>query len=161
ETDDGLSPPDPRFGVPIALAVAAYQRCIQILSTAYDGILRDPLQARQRMVGMQALIHAVQDSFSAAHADREAEGRGPIVHLLSWTLIDWPTYWRLGRRHFPPAIHHAASDKRDTEYLLPDARTPDGRDCREIFNPYAVPESCLSARGLAATDAVFDLFVLT
>src|SRR5262245_28118342 len=88
ETADGLSPLDPQLGVPRALATTAYSRCVMLLGVAFDGLLRDPKLAQRRLVGTYALMHAIQDSFSAAHAARDRQGR--IVHLLSWKLIDWP-----------------------------------------------------------------------
>jgi hypothetical protein len=161
KTSDGLTAVDPRLGVPVGLATDAYRRCARLLSTAYEGILRDPRLANVRLVGMYALMHAVEDSFSAAHTDREQNGAGGIVHLLSWKLIDWPAYFRRGIWSFPPATVHAVSDARDYRYLREGARAPDGRPCDEIFNPYAVPESCLSDRARAAVGAVTDLLVLT
>jgi hypothetical protein len=159
KTSDGLSPIDPRLGVPGALATTAYDRCMSILAAALGGILRDPQLASWRLVGMYAVMHALEDSFSAAHATRDPQRH--IVHLLSWKLIDWPRYLLRGIHSFPPATHHAVSDPRDAEYLLPDARDPDGRRCAEIGNPYAVPESCLTDRARAAVSAVSDLLVLT
>jgi hypothetical protein len=159
ETDDGFSPIDPRFGVPAGLVTTAYTRCVAILGAAYDGLLRDPALARTRLVGTYALIHAIEDSFSAAHVARDDQGR--IVHLLSWTLIDWPGYLARGTLSFPAAIHHAITDHRDTEYLRVDGTTGDGRRCAELHNPYAVPEACLTPRARAAADAVEDFLVLT
>jgi hypothetical protein len=161
QTSDGLTPVDPRLGVAVGLATEAYRRCMRLLSTAYEGILRDPRFANWHLVGMYALMHAVEDSFSAAHTDREQDGAGGIVHLLSWKLIDWPAYFKRGMWSFPPATVHAVSDKRDYEWLRASARAPDGRPCDEIFNPYAVPEACLTDRARAAVSAVEDLLVLT
>ena len=45
-TEDGLSPPDPRTGVPGALATTAYLRCIRVAGQVFDGILRDPAPGR-------------------------------------------------------------------------------------------------------------------
>src|SRR4051812_20235284 len=115
QTVDGLSAPDPRLGVPAALVTDAYSRCVTIVGAVFDGILRDPRLASQRLAGMYVLMHAIQDSFSAAHAARDDQGR--IVHLMSWTLIDWPTYLVHGRGAFPSRTHHATSDRRDAEYL--------------------------------------------
>ncbi|HEY7371240.1 MAG TPA: hypothetical protein VIF57_03610 [Polyangia bacterium] len=159
ETDDGFSPIDPRFGVPAALVTTAYSRCVAILGAAYDSLLRDPALARTRLVGTYALIHAIQDSFSAAHVARDDQGR--IIHLLSWTLIDWPGYLARGTLSFPAAIHHAITDDRDADYLRADATLADGRRCAELGNPYAVPEACLTPRARAAVDAVEDFLVLT
>src|SRR6478672_4885689 len=75
ETDDGLTPPDARTGLPAALGTAAYRRCVMVLGAAFDGLLRDPAQARTRLVGTYALMHAIQDSFSAAHVARDGDGR--------------------------------------------------------------------------------------
>ena len=159
ETADGLSTMDAQLGVPLALATTAYLRCVAILGQAYDGILRDPRLAAWRVTGMYALIHAVTDSFSAAHAARDERGR--IVHLLSWTLIDWPRYLIRGVTDFPATTHHAVHDHRDADYLRAGGRTEDGRPCHELHNPYAVPETCLTERALAAVAAVEDLLVMT
>jgi hypothetical protein len=158
ETRDGLTPPDPRLGVPVGLATTAYTRCIDGLGAALDGLLRDPGLANHRLVGIYAVIHAVQDSFSPAHVARDERHR--IVHLNSWTLLDWPAYFWRGLHSFPPATHHAITDDRDGGFLWEDGRTPDGRRCKDIHNGYAVPESCLTPLGRAAVDAVVDLLVL-
>jgi len=158
ETEDALSPPDPRTGVPTALATAAYRRCVMVLGAVFDGLLRDPARARTRLVGTYALLHAIQDSFSAAHVARDGDGR--ISHLLSWTLIDWPAYLARGTMTFPTATHHAVFEPRDADYLRPDALTDDGRRCADLHNPYALPEACLTANARAAVDAVVDFLVL-
>jgi len=159
ETSDGLSAPDPRLGVPVEMATTAYRRCVAILGAAFDGILRAPRQQQERLVGMYALMHAVQDSFSAAHTARDEQGR--ILYLLSWTLIDWPSYFAHGRASFPAATHHAITDRRDGDFLRPDGVTADGARCADLHNPYAVPESCLTPRARAAADAIVDLLALT
>ena len=155
-TQDALSPPDPRTGVPTGLA-AAYNRCATIAGLAFEGILRNPRRANWRLVGTYALMHGIEDSFSAAHVVRDDRGR--IVHLLSWTLIDWPAYFRRGLFAFPPATHHAVSDARDHDYLRADARTEAGARCDALANPYAVPESCLTPRALLAVAAIEDLLI--
>jgi hypothetical protein len=156
-TSDALSPVDPQRGVAQALGTDAYRRCVELAGVVFDLIVRDPRHANWRAAGAYALIHAIEDSFSAAHAERDQ--RWNIVHLLSWTLIDWPSYFWAGRFSFPPATHHAISDARDLEYLRPGARTNDGRPCEEPSNPYAVPESCLSVRTRLAVSAVEDLLI--
>jgi hypothetical protein len=158
ETADGLSPPNPVTGIPGALETTAYTRCVAGLGVALEGIARDPLLARARLVGAYALMHAVEDSFSAAHAARDADGR--IEHLLSWKLLDWPTYRRRGLSGFPAATHHGVTDERDSDYLRKDGRADDGTPCADLPNPYAVPESCLTPRARAAAAAVADLLVL-
>src|SRR4029078_12446849 len=147
-TDDGLSPADPRFGVPGELVANASPRCVLLAGLAFDGILTDPHLASWRLVGAYALIHALEDSFSAAHVDRDADFK--IIHLLSWTLIDWPYEILHGkpRKGFPAATHHAATDDGDYEYLRASERGPDGRACDAYLHPYAVPEVCLTPRAL-------------
>jgi hypothetical protein len=158
QTTDALSPVDPRAGVPGALATTAYVRCVTIFGSAFDGILRDPLLAHWRLAGTYVLMHGIEDSFSAAHAERDEQLR--VRHLLSWTLIDWPRYLTRGIRAFPAGTHHAVTDHRDADYLRPRARGPDGRACDAGVHPYAVPEACLTPRALAAVDAITDLLVL-
>jgi hypothetical protein len=156
-TSDAMSPIDPRLGVPVALATTAYSRCIRIAGVVFDGILRDPQLAQWRMVGTYVLMHAIEDSFSAAHVDRDAHFN--VVHLLSWTLIDWPVSFIHGRASFPAPTHHAVTDARDGDYVRGDARTADGRACRDIHHPYAYPDECLTERAKAATDAVVDYLI--
>lgn len=159
ETADGLSAPDPRLGVPAAMATTAYHRCVKILGAAFDGILRNPRLTEVRLVGMYALMHGVQDSFSAAHVARDDQGR--ILYLMSWTLIDWPSYLLHGRASFPAATHHAITDRRDGDFLRRDGVAADGTRCADLHNPYAVPELCLTPRAGAAVSAIADLLVLT
>ncbi len=156
---DGLTQIDPRFGVPGGLATAAYLRCVRVVGAVFDGILRDPHLADWRLAGTYVLIHAIEDSFSAAHVDRTPHFE--IVHLLSWTLIDWPIYALRGHWGFPASTHHAVSDHRDADYVRWDALTKDGRPCRDLHHPYAFPEECLTDRAKAAASAVVDLLVLT
>ena len=156
-TDDALTALDPRTGAPAALVTEAYQRCVRIAGAAFDLILRDPQLAHWRLAGTYALMHALQDSFSAAHVNRTP--RFEIVHLLSWTLIDWPRYAIHGRWGFPDATHHAITDLRDAEDVLWDARSRDGRACRDFHQPYAFPEECLTERARAAVDTVVDYLV--
>jgi hypothetical protein len=159
QTADSVSPIDPRFGVPGALVTTAYTRCVEVAGLVFDGILRDPYLASWRMAGSYVLIHAIEDSFSAAHIDRDAHFG--VVHLLSWTLIDWPSYLWHGHWSFPPETHHAVTDPRDYEYVRWDEHARDGTVCRDFHNPYAVPEECLTDRALAAVAAVEDFLVLT
>jgi hypothetical protein len=156
-TSDGLTPPDPRVGVPAALVTVAYQRCVRVLGAAFDLILRDPQLAQWRLAGTYALMHALQDSFSAAHVRRTPHFE--IEHLLSWTLIDWPRALWHGRARFPAETHHAITDRRDAEAVRADAYAHDGRACSDFRNPYAFPEDCLTERGSAAADAVVDFLV--
>jgi hypothetical protein len=158
-TADGLTPLDAALGVPRALASDAYNRCASTAGAVFAEILRDPVLAQSRLAGMYVLMHAIEDSFSAAHVARDERFR--IVHLLSWTLIDWPAYARHGRFSFPPATHHAVTDKRDYAYLRSEGSARDGHPCKAFHNPYAVPEECLTDRARAAIDAVVDLLVLT
>ena len=156
-TGDGLTPPDPRFGVPSALVTEAYQRCVGIAGAVFDLILRDPQLARVAAGRHVRPIHAPQDSFSAAHVDRDPHFQ--IVHLLSWKLIDWPRYAWHGHLQFPAPTHHVLTDSRDADFLRGDARSRDGRACEDFHNPYAFPEECLTERAKAAADTVVDLLV--
>lgn len=156
-TGDGLTAPDPRVDVPAALVTEAYQRCVRIAGAVFDLILRDPQLATWRLAGTYVLMHALQDSFSAAHVNRSPQL--DVVHLLSWKLIDWPHYAWHGRLNFPPATHHGITDERDADYLRWDARSEDGRACDSFHNPYAVPEECLTERAAAAADTVVDMLV--
>jgi hypothetical protein len=156
-TGDALTPPDPRFGVPSALVSEAYERCVRTAGAVFDLIVRDPQLARWRLAGTYVLIHALEDSFSAAHVNRDPQFQ--IVHLLSWKLIDWPRYAWHGRLQFPVPTHHGITDPRDADFVRWEARSHDDRSCRDFHNPYAFPEECLTERAQAATETVVDLLV--
>jgi hypothetical protein len=156
-THDAQTPLEPRFGVPAGLVTEAYLRCIRRAGAVFNLILRDPQLAAWRVAGTYVLMHALQDSFSAAHVNRNPQFE--IVHLLSWKLIDLPSYALRGRWQFPAPTHHAISDDRDTDEVLWDAYSRGGRACRDFHNPYAFPEECLTERGRAAVDAVVDLLI--
>src|SRR6185503_6472828 len=87
--------------------------------------------------------------------------QGRIRHLLSWKLIDWPSYFLHGRASFPAETHHGITDDRDGDVLRRDGLAPDGTRCADLHNAYAVPELCLTSRARAAADAITDLLVLT
>ena len=144
-TGDGLTPPDPRFGVPSALVTEAYQRCVRIAGAVFDLILRDPQLARWRLAGTYVLMHALQDSFSAAHVEPRSAppDRAPAV-----VEADRLAPLRRGTDtcNSRPPTHHAITDPRDADYLRWDARSRDGRACEDFHNPYAVPEECLTER---------------
>jgi hypothetical protein len=158
KTSDGRSPIDPRLGVAGELATTAYVRCVRLAGVVFDGILRDPYLAGWRLAGTYSFMHAIEDSFSAAHVNRDARLR--IVHLLSWKLIDWPSYFAHGQGHFPRATHHGVTDERDKDYLEWQRSTPEGRACTSFHHPYAVPEVCLTPRARAAAAAVVAFLVL-
>jgi hypothetical protein len=157
-TGDGLAPIDPRFGVAADLVTTGYVRCVRLAGVVFDGILRNPYLAAWRVAGTYALMHAIEDSFSAAHVNRDEQFR--IVHLLSWKLIDWPSYFAHGRGRFPPATHHGLTDDRDEGYLEAKRNTTDGRACASFRHPYAVPEDCLTPRAKAAAAAVVAFLVV-
>jgi hypothetical protein len=159
ETADGRSPIDPRLGVPGALATTAYDRCMRILGAVLDNVLRHPRLAAWRVAGIYVLMHAIEDSFSPAHARRDEAGR--IVHLMSWKLIDLPVYLWHGQLSFPAETHHGLTDPRDGTFLIEGGRAADGRPCTSFHQPYAVPEECLGERARGAVAAVVDLLVLT
>ena len=163
DTADSLSPVDPRFGVPTGLATAAIRQtplyCVWRArsSTGSCAILASPIW---QIAGTYVLMHALEDSYSAAHVDRDSHFE--IVHLLSWTLIDWPRYALHGQWGFPASTHHAVHDRRDNRSTCRwDAHTSDGRACRDLHHPYALPEECLTERAKAAAATVVDFLVLT
>ena len=159
DTADSRTPVDPHYGVPGGLVTEAYIRCVHEAGLVFDGILRDPRLAEWRLAGTYVLMHALEDSYSAAHVDRDPQLE--MVHLLSWTLIDWPIYALHGEWGFPASTHHAISDRRDYDYVRWDAHTRDGRACRDLHHPYAFPEECLTERAKAAAATVVDFLVLT
>lgn len=148
------SEPDPRLGVPRGLAHEAYQRCTRALGSVLADIVSKPEHSNRRYRGYYALVHAVTDSFSAAHVERDE--RGNVLFLKPWSLravipYALPTRWNAWK-YFGSHVHHGPTDERDSDFLV------DSEACKDLArHPYAVPESCLTDRGKAAAEAITDL----
>ena len=160
-------------------ADVAYGRCVNELAWLLGDAIADPQTARQSFRGLYATMHAITDSYSSAHVERlGAEGTGAILHLRPWRLLTFqkiPIHRGVGKLYFDSVAYHKISDPRDESYLadgrdLPEEQrqpAPPGvsmpancRDYREI-DPNFVPEGCLSAAALRASDALVALLRLT
>lgn len=153
--DVWTEPEDVAFGVPRRLGSEAYARCTRLLSSLFAATVRDPKAANEEYRGLYALMHAVADSFSAAHAERDAEGH--IVYLKPWRLraalpYALPTRWDAYRYLFG-ASHHGVVDARDFAFVQ------DTPACADLSHPYALPDHCFSARGEHAIEAMTDLLL--
>jgi hypothetical protein len=148
--------PDPATGVPPGLGKDAYVRCENLMEALMARILRDPYTRADRLY---ALMHAITDSFSAAHTERI----GPRVsYLRPWDLLTWAPYHlhRGTLRYLDTPAQHAVIDKRDDDYLI-EGGSVEGKACAGFAHPYQVPEGCLTGRALDAVSALVDLLVLT
>jgi hypothetical protein len=144
---DVRTPIDPALGIPHGMVIAR-DRCIRVVERVLDRLLVAPAQAT-RAEGAYAILHAIADSYSPAHAERDATGR--VLWLRAWRV---PEIWRLDRRRY-----HRILDKRDRAYWVPH-RIVGGRRCRDYPHAYVVPEACLTPAGAAAVQAEVDLLIL-
>jgi hypothetical protein len=85
---DSLSEPFPGTSVPRDLATSAAVRCNDLLDILLRQVVVDGGPgARQGGFGLYELMHAVEDSFSYAHAERTPDGER-VDYLRVWNPID-------------------------------------------------------------------------
>lgn len=150
----------PVQGVPRGLIDDAYTECMGLLDSLLRGAIYSPAAQKDGVRLTYTLLHALEDSFSEAHAARDEGGNWDILYLKPWDILAWPHYLThpSGWRYYFGESHHTLMDDRDYEYLAP------GRvdSCREL-TPYQIaveqPE-CLGPRGKRAASAVRHLLRL-
>ena len=49
----------------------AYDRCVDLLGSLVANVVQDPVAARANATGMYELMHAIMDSYSLAHVERD------------------------------------------------------------------------------------------
>lgn len=151
------SPRDPSSGATVAMTRTAYERCLRLITSLFEETVHDPYTATIRGRGAYSLLHAIADSYSRAHVEREGDGAGKIRFLKVWMLRVWlVSPWAA----FHPArrLHHSIIDSRDRDHIVAD-RVVSGRRCGDIVAAYEVPPQCLSIEGRAAADATADALV--
>src|SRR5262249_51214528 len=151
------SDPDPASGATIAMTRTSYERCLRLLTSLFDEIVHDPYVATLRGRGGYVLLHAVADSYSKAHVEREDGGAGRIRFLKGWILRNWFVYLidvkHLARRFQPSIVDSRDSDEIDADRVVA------GRRCGDVAAPYELPLECLSVEGRAAAMATVDALV--
>ncbi|AKV03971.1 hypothetical protein AKJ09_10634 [Labilithrix luteola] len=158
--DDEHSPPMAGGHVPRALATTAIVRCRSLL----DDLLRQIVLVggrgtRESGYGLYELMHAVGDSFSLAHAERQPETHA-IEFLRVWEPAAKLAGNRLGAYYSLSPTRHDADEPRDRAYVRNFAEVG-GRPCKDLTGvPYAVPYACLSQEGELARQALVDLLVV-
>jgi hypothetical protein len=145
---------EPFTGVARGLSQNAYRRCVQAITTLWDELLEHPEGARSVDRGMYALIHAVEDSYSAAHVERDDRWR--ILYLKAWDLVSGPFLWHpsaLG--YFGTERQHQFDDERDNAWRSGQVSPR----CPEHGTPitFAQHAECFSPRAYEAASAVEDL----
>ncbi len=150
--------PDGR--IPRGLATAAVVRCRDFL----DDLLRQIVLVggpgtRRSGYGLYELAHAVADSFSGAHAERDPTGQ-KVDYLRVWKPIEKLAHLPTERaRRIPNDVYHVWNDRRDKAYV--GERVVAGRTCEErTAYPYEVPFECLSEGGDQARRALVELFIV-
>ena len=155
---DGLTDATPGTSVPRALATSAIVRCNDLL----DGLLRQIVVdggpgTRKSGFGLYEMMHAVEDSFSFAHAERTPDGER-LDYLRVWKPIEKIAGIPTERSSkIPDAVFHKWDDHRDKTYVVEGSEEA----CeRRTDHPYDVPYACLSAEGDRARQAIVELLVL-
>jgi hypothetical protein len=139
--------------VSCGLVCSAYNSCIETITTlAFNVSWADPATARSSHEGLYELMHAVADSYSRAHVEREPDS-GRIHFLRVWQPIavsPLSDATKITR-------HAAPSDDRDDDYV-DRFGTRDGHLCTYYENlPYGVPEACLTTEVRQAVAATKEL----
>jgi hypothetical protein len=146
--------------IPRALATSAVVRCNDLL----DHLLRQVVivggvSTRDSGQGLYQLMHAVTDSFSYAHTQRES-GSHAIDFLRVWESTGAMAANRLGAYYSQSPVRHDANDPRDRAYIQSFVEVA-GRACRDLTDvPYTIPFACLSEEGDLARRALVDLLVV-
>lgn len=149
---------DSTSGVHRGLSYDAYERCVQTMYTLWEELLEHPEGSRTIDRGMYALMHAVEDSYSSAHVERDEHWR--IQYLKVWDVVSVPYFihWS-GWRYFHKERQHAFDDERDNAWRSGEqsARCPAAATPLEL----AQHVQCFSPRGVEAAAAVEDLLTTT
>jgi hypothetical protein len=156
---DEESAPIPGTRIPRDLAVRAVVRCRHLLDTLVDSVVEvGGRQTRQGGLGFYELMHAVQDSFSFAHAQRRA-GTRTIEFLRVWEPAGKLAGGRLGMTYSASPTRHDSHEPRDEAFIRNFAEV-EGRPCRDLVAfPYSMPFACLSEQGDQARLALVELLV--
>lgn len=156
--DEGTAP-IPGTRIPRDMAVRAVVRCRNLLDRLVDSVVEvGGRQTRQGGLGLYELMHAVQDSFSHAHTERQAGG-GKIEFLRVWEPVGKLAGGRLGMTYSGSPTRHDSHEPRDAAFIRNFAEV-DGRPCRDLVDfPYSMPFACLSEDGDAARRALVELLV--
>jgi hypothetical protein len=156
---DPMNPHDPH--VPYGLMWDAYYRCTNQLEWMVWRIVQNPIDARKNAHGLYELMHAVMDSYSRAHTERDylswvpGKTDPPIEYLKVWQPTVGNPFAEATR-----SSRHEISDDRDEHYIQP-THIEEGRTCSTyVPRPYSMPPACLSQEGRLAVDAIEDLMRL-
>ncbi len=158
--DDAETERLPGGTIPRGLATSAVVRCRDLL----DNLVRQIVLVggpgtRRSGYGLYELAHAVADSFSGAHTERDP-GDGRVGYLRVWKPIEKLANLPTERaRRIPNDVYHVWNDRRDKAYV--GEKTVNGRSCEELTGfPYDVPFECLSEGGDQARRALVELFIV-
>jgi hypothetical protein len=138
----------------------AYDRCIGLLESLVGNVVDDPVSARRAAVGMYELMHAIMDSYSLAHVERDYATWAPSDAIKNDPRIAFLKVWQ-------PTVpnpfggsnqntRHEIFESRDEDFI-DRFRIVDGRPCTfYVPRPYSVPAACLSQSGRLAVEALKD-----
>ena len=155
---DPNNPHDPH--VSYGLMWDAYLRCVNQLEWMLWRVVENPVDARKNAHGLYELMHAVMDSYSRAHTERDFAGwKGDVDPAIEFLKIWQPT---VGNPFSESSrnTRHEIFEVRDDHYIEPE-HWEDGRQCTHyISTPYGMPPGCLSQEARLATNAVEDVMRL-
>jgi len=161
--DDAQTDMIPGTSIPRGLATSAVVRCRNLLDDLLRQIVIDGGPGtRTSAYGLYELMHAIGDSFSAAHADRQS-GNRKIAYLRAWKPLERIAHIPTERTAKIPAdVYHKWNDHRDKTYVVEEREaSPGGKPCKRLTDyPFEVPYNCLSEEGNAARQALVELLVI-
>jgi hypothetical protein len=161
--EDAQTDAIPGTSIPRALATSAVVRCRDLLDHLLRQIVIDGGPGtRKSAYGLYELMHAIGDSFSGAHSDRQA-GTRKIAYLRVWKPLERIAHIPTERSaKIPVDVYHKWNDHRDKTYVVEEREvSPGGKPCKHLTDhPYEVPYDCLSEEGDAARQALVELLVI-
>ena len=124
----------------------AFPRCIRYMTELMYQILLSQSGAEERQETVYDLMHAIQDSFSQAHAERDTA----TLQIRCINIF--------GSGDLPEENLHAGVDPRDHQFLKSDL-IPFGNEllAYDEINPYLIPEDLLTPTTRITSEAVIEL----
>ena len=148
---DPANPRDPH--VSYGLMWDAYLRCVNQLEWMLWRVVENPIAARKQAHGLYELMHAVMDSYSRAHTERDYDAwKGDVDPTIEFLKIWQPT---VGNPFSEESrnTRHEIFEVRDEHYIEPDppVRLGLGGDPERTARARGVRAVVTAIRGLRPT----------
>ncbi len=146
---------DEELGVTEGLEKNAYARCIRTLRALMNIVTTEAsYEANLQNNGIYELMHALGDSYSSAHTERDP-ATNSVLWLRTWNKLPF-VYSK------DPKLRHSFIDDRDDRFrdTCDVAHTIDPACEPDSEHPYTFKYECLSQEGKAAVEALREVLLV-